>query len=256
MSTQRSIENRRSAYRVQPESVYELDLAILEKRYRVVRGKVADVAIGGAQAQFDIDALEIPGEGERIMLALASERYNFDRTLWARVVASDNAEMARTLSFAFEDDNEPLAPGSEQFFALFNRRASCRHGVTPDDTGLTAIIAPRAAGASVTDGFAATLDDISAAGFSILVPSRADQALADHDELILSLTLPGHAAPRAIPCRVRHRSCQGEVSRYGCAFEWSTDAGSEAYAEMLAGYVRGRLARDARLAPDRRKPAR
>jgi hypothetical protein len=77
----RDVHNRRSAYRVRPESPQELDLAVLEKRYRLVRGKVADVAIGGAQLQFEKDALAPVDTGDRIMLALASERYNFDRTL-------------------------------------------------------------------------------------------------------------------------------------------------------------------------------
>lgn len=248
MTTERNPHNRRSAYRVRPESIHELDLAVLEKRYRLVRGKVADVAIGGVQVQFDKDALAPVDAGDRIMLALASERYNFDRTVWARIVASIEDEHEKTLSVSFEHEDSPLAPCDELFFELFNRRAKYRRVEDRTNSALAARVAPGHAGADTLTDFPVTIRDISSVGISFAVDATGDAALREHDDLLLHLVLPGRNGPQSVPCQVRHRSNHAGETYYGCEFDWSASAAALALIEELVAYVQAHLENDARMA--------
>ncbi len=247
--------NRRSAYRVQPSSVYELDLAILEKRYRVVRVTVADVAIGGAQVQFACDMLNAPLAGERVLLALASESYNFDCTVWARVVASEIAASEHVVSFSFEGDSASLAPGNANFYTLFNRRARYRHLAAAGDPTITASVALTGLDSSLSGSVTVRLDDLSSAGCCVRFVPPIVQSLRKRDQLRLLLTLPGVSGALPVTCRVCHRDEQPAAVRYGCEFEWSADANGQIGAAAIAAYCHERLTPNARLARDRRRNA-
>ena len=248
MTTERSSQNRRTAYRVRPESIHELDLAVLEKRYRLVRGKVSDVAIGGVQVQFDKDAIAPVDPGDRILLALASERYNFDRTVWARIVASIEDGREKTLSVSFEHEDSPLAPCDELFFELFNRRAKYRRVEDGANSALAARVARGHAGADTLTDYPITIRDISSVGISFAVDPASDAALRGHDDLLLHLVLPGHKGPQSVPCLVRHRSTHAGDIYYGCEFDWSASATALALIEELVSYVQEHLENDARMA--------
>jgi hypothetical protein len=248
MAAEGSLENRRTAYRVRPESIHELDLAVLEKRYRLVRGKVADVAIGGVQVQFDKDALAPVDAGDRIQLALASERYDFDRTVWARIVASIEDDREKTLSVSFEDDDGSITSNDEQLFELFNRRAKYRRVEDGAGNALAVRAAPGHAGADTLTDYPVTIRDISSVGICFAVDAVADAALRAHDDLLLHLFLPKHKAAQSVPCQVRRRSTHGGDIYYGCEFDWSASASALALIEELVAYVEAHLESDARMA--------
>ena len=249
MTATRSTGGRRSAYRVRPESVHELDLALLEKRYKVIRGKVADVAIGGIQVQFEKGRIPALAPGERIMLALASDAYDFDGTLWAFIVSTTDEGGEQIVRFAFDSENEPFSPADQSFYQLFNRRAKYRRNEHGSASALTAEVALRTTSAP---RFSAAIRDISNNGVCFAISPQADAELKEVSELVLRLQLPQHALPRSIACLVRRRAADGDLVCYGCEFDWAETIDSPAALEELMAFVVERFVQDMRVSPDRR----
>ncbi len=253
MTVERNLANRRTAYRVRPDSPHELDLAVLERRYRVVRGRIDDVASGGVRAAFGKDALEPASPGERLLLALASERFNFDRKVWARLVSTHDEADERWLCFAFEEDDAgAVMPSGTPNFELFNRRARYRRSWHPDEPAVSARLYPRTQGDAALTGQPGVINDISAHGVCVVLDAVADAALAAHDELLLEFTLPGSDGSHRLPCLRRRREREQDLCYYGCEFDWSGSVTSLELAEQLVAYVQERLVTDPRVTGDRR----
>ena len=212
MATIRGVSNRRSAYRVCPDSVEELDLALLEKKYRLVRGNVADIAFGGAQVEFDKDSAQQLSSGDRIMLALASNRYDFDVTLWARIVSIVESSNEQIVRLSFEDEQEPLRPDTGRFFELFNRRAKYRQDEPGSELLLDASVSPVVDSGDAMPTFPAAIRNISNIGVSLAVDGEADRTLEKHAGLILTIKLPNLEQTQLIACQVRHRDVPPELS--------------------------------------------
>ena len=124
--------NRRTAYRVAPDTEEALDLAILSQRQQLVRAVVEDVAFGGARVRLDRDQATATAlaAGEQITLALRSLRYRYKNHMPARVVSVVESDHAQTLHLAFEGAHADMPTHSNEHFTLFNRRALQR-GVMP-----------------------------------------------------------------------------------------------------------------------------
>jgi hypothetical protein len=252
MTAIRNLSNRRTAYRVRPDSIDELDLALLEKRYKVVRGKVSDIAIGGAQVEFQNVSTEPLEAGDRVQLAVASERYDFDGKIWARIISINGDPTDQVIRFSFEDENEELSPESEEFFALFNRRAIYRRVEREPDTALNAGVSPKVHGDESLRTYPISIRNISGIGVSFEVDREADQKLQSCTDVILSLNLPNHPGMQMISCHVHHRTASSEAILYGCEFDWSGTANSLVLIEDLVAYMLERFEADERLTPDRR----
>ena len=253
MATIRGISSRRSAYRVRPDSVQELDLALLEKKYKLVRGSVADIAYGGAQVEFNKDSAQQITSGDRIMLAIASERYDFDVTLWARVVAHAESADEQVVRLSFEDEEEGLLkPETARFFELFNRRAKFRQMESGSESLCDASVAPEADGSETLPAFPAAIRNISNIGVSFAVTAHADRALEKHGSVVLSLSLPNLAGTKLISCQIRHRTVRDDMFLYGCEFDWNRTADASMVIADLVAYLLERFSIQERLAPDRR----
>lgn len=255
MTAPRDLGGRRSAYRVRPDSVHELDLALLEKRYKVIRGKVADIAIGGVQVQFEKGRIPPLAKGERIMLALASDVYDFDGTMWASIVSTSEQGTDQVVRFSFDTDNAPLNPGDQTFFQLFNRRAKYRRIEQNTESYLTVEVVPRLASAGAAPGFPAAIRDISNNGVCFSVSPEVDAELQHSPELALRLQLPQQPMPRSIACSTRRRAADGDLICYGCEFDWTATPDSPAAVDDLIAYVVERFVQDLRVTPDRRAPS-
>ena len=253
MATIRGIGSRRSAYRVRPDSVQELDLALLEKKYKLVRGNVADIAYGGAQVEFNNDAAQQFASGDRIMLAIASERYDFDVTLWARVVAHAESADEQVVRLSFEDEEEELLkPETARFFELFNRRAKFRQMESGSESLCDATVAPEADGRESVPAFHAAVRNISNIGVSFALTAHADRALEKHGSVVLSLSLPNLVGTKLISCQMRHRTVRDDMILYGCEFDWNRTADASKVISDLIAYLLERFSNKERLVPDRR----
>ncbi len=253
MASIRGIGSRRSAYRVRPDSVQELDLALLEKKYKLVRGNVADIAYGGAQVEFDKDTAQQIASGDRIMLAIASERYDFDMTLWARVVARAEGTDEQVVRLSFEDEEEELLkPETARFFELFNRRAKFRQMESGSESLCDAKVAPDVDGPETAPAFSAAIRNISNIGVSFAVDAEADRLLEKHPRFVLSLNLPNLTGTKLIFCQMRHRSVRSDMSLYGCEFDWNRTADASTVIADLVAYLLERFSNPKRIAPDRR----
>ena len=253
MTAARSLNTRRKAYRVRPDSVDELDFALLEKRYKVVRGKVSDIAIGGAQVEFQDGSAQPLESGARVQLAVASERYDFDAKIWARIVSSNGDPTDQIVRFSFETENEALNPESEKFFELFNRRAIYRRVENDPDTTLEAGVSPKVDGDESLQTYPISVRNISSIGVSFAIESETDQKLRACTDLIISVNLPNHPGLQMIACQVRHRTSKGELYFYGCEFDWAATANSLAIIEDMVAYLLEHFDAVDRLTADRRE---
>lgn len=246
-STDRTPRIRRRAYRVRPESLEELDLAVLERRYKVVRGEVADVTSGGARVSFERSAAPAIADEESVLLAIASDRYDVDATLRAVLVDVVDDGHRRAYRFAFDAD-APLGDQGAALFSLFNRRAAWRRPATAEPA-LSARARPLAGGPATSVPI--TVTDLSAVGLGFRVPGDAPSWLLEAAAFTLELALPGGPSEH-LACRVRRR--EAHTGRLACEFDWqSTPDAAERAARILA-WVQAQMAGDRRLAPDRRCP--
>lgn len=236
---------RRRAYRVRPDSLEELDLAVLERRFKVVRGEVADVASGGVQVSFDAAEAPAIDAGGEVLLAVASERYDVDATLNAVLVDSREVGGRRACRFAFDAD-EPLADCDTALFALFNRRAAWRCPAA--DAGEVGVRALPAGGAE-GEPHALELTDVSALGLCCRVHGPVPEWLRAADTLEIEVVFPEGGAER-LPCHVVRRAT--DATTLACAFDWNAVPDAAARATRVVGRVLERMAADRRLAPDRR----
>ena len=243
-----SAANRRPAYRVRPDSDEELDLEMLAKRQQLIRAEVADVAIGGAQVRYGSADTPKLVNGDRVILTMTSSRYDFDGTVPARVVATSEGSKERIVHLSFEHEDVRLNKRSDEFFELFNRRATYR-GVEPDPSAdLNATVSPQASGTESLNEFPVSIRNISNFGVSLAVDPDTDRALHSHLNLRLSLELPGDDSAKSITCRVRHRSAVGGLFYYGCEFDWGATLNSLVVVEDLVAYMLERFEQDERIA--------
>ena len=236
-------DGRRGSYRVRPQSLNELDLAILEKRYRVVRATVIDIAIGGARLAFPADGIDGGAPGESLLLAVASEHYDVDRTLRARVVTSTRTDDVLTLCVAFDSALVAADLPAGSLYALFNRRSQYRHHAG------ARVLSAALHSAYGTLVVPVTLLDIAGGGASVLVDVTDDLRIVDQApwQLAIETTLPG--PPLRLRCHSLRREPASDGIRHACQFD------EEDAASLLE--MRGVLGReqdaDARIAPDRRR---
>lgn len=231
--------NRRAAYRVAPDAIDALELAILSQRQQLVRTVVEDVAFGGARVRLARAEAAASGfsAGEQVTLALRSARYQYKNHMLARVVSVLEDDSAQTLRLAFEGAHADMPMESNHHFALFNRRALQRGVIPAAGVDLEAEVTP----SEVTDRslrvYQVGVRNISNVGISLRVNAGANQALNNHDELSLTLRLPGRQGVRRIACHVRHRVGEEAEFIYGCEYDWNATIDPLAVAEELLDFM-------------------
>ena len=170
-------ENRRSAYRVCPESTNDLDLAILGQRQELYRGKVADVAIGGARVTLDSEDAPELDLGSRINLAVSSKRYDYSAEIAAHVVSTTPAGSEQSVGLRFDDEHGELSALGESICQLFNRRSFRRSARAGPDVDFAASVIPRTSGTDSQGHWPVTVCDLSNVGASVMVDARTHSAL-------------------------------------------------------------------------------
>lgn len=237
MSNGLASDNRRGAYRVQPESADELDLAILAQRHHLVRSEVTDVAVGGAQIRLDKASAPPLVSGERVTVAMTSARYNYTSEMPARIVWTSEDAAEQTVHLSFEGHHVQLKERGEDVFSIFNRRTMYR-GVTPPATSdFHAMVSPNTVGDSALRSHAVAIRNISNVGVSLIISAATHRALHDQEDISLSLQLPDKTAASRIACHVRHRSPDGDSFIYGCEYDWSATTDPLAVVEDLVEYM-------------------
>ncbi len=229
--------NRRAAYRVAPDAVDALDLAILSQRQQLVRAVVEDVAFGGARVRLAREQASGLTAGEQVTLAMRSVRYQYKNHMLARVVSVVEGDSAHTVHLAFEGAHTDMPMHSNDHFALFNRRALQRGVVPAAGIDLEAEVTP----SEVTDRnlrvYPVGVRNISNVGISLKVGASANHALSGHDELSLTLRLPGSQGIRRIACHVRHRLHDDAEFIYGCEYDWNATIDPLTVAEELLDFT-------------------
>lgn len=231
--------NRRTAYRVTPDSPDALDLTILSQRQQLVRAVIDDVAVGGARVRIDqalaADARLSPGE--QVTLALRARRYDYENNMPARVVGISDGESAQTLHLVFAGQHADTTMQNNKHYALFNRRALQRGVIPASGVGLEAEVMPSEVTERNMRSYAVGVRNISNIGISLRMSAGIHQALSTYDELSLALRLPGRVV-RRIACRVRHRMVDNSDFIYGCEYDWNETIDPLTAADELLDFVR------------------
>ena len=249
-SKPRSSSIRRGAYRVRPDSQDELEMAVLENRYKVVRGYVGDVSYGGVQVLFKPGQEPALEQGEAVVLAVSSERYDFDTQLHAKLVAEHDESQGRLYRFAFDNAADELAAERTEIYDLFNRRATYRPSAGL--AGTPAFVSAEQIEADENKPVRVTVRDISAGGVSFSVEVGDTAWLAACEHLRLDITLPGQTHEERLDCRINRRPTNDGIVR--CEFDWELTEDAKDCAARLLDYISDQLTEDERLSPDRRYP--
>lgn len=231
--------NRRAAYRVATDAENALDLAILDQRRQLVMAVVEDVAFGGVRVRLAHSEAGASGlaTGAQIALSLNSSRYQYKNHMLARVVAISDTERARIVRLAFEGAHADMPMHSNQHFALFNRRTLQRGVVPANGVNLEAEVTPAEASDRSLRVYPVAVRNLSNVGISLKVSAGANQSLSKHDELSLTLRLPGSDGVRRIACHVRHRHGDEQEYVYGCEYDWHATLDPLAVAEELLEFM-------------------
>lgn len=231
--------NRRSAYRVTPDIDGDLNLAIVSQRRQLVMAVIDDVAFGGARvrlarSQASETALST---GAQVTLALSAPRYQYRNHMLARVVSMRDSGDAQTIHLAFEGAHADMPMHSNQHFSLFNRRSLQRGVVPPAGVNLDAEVTPSEVSDRSLRVYPVGVRNLSNVGISLKVNAGANQTLCQHDELSLTLRLPGREGVRRIACHVRHRYSDAQDFIYGCEYDWNATIDPLAVAEELLEFM-------------------
>jgi hypothetical protein len=231
--------NRRAAYRVAPDAEAALDLMIVDQRRQLVNTVVENVAFGGARVRLDRAQAVETGlmTGTQVTLALRSPRYAYKNHMLARVVSIFDADHAQTVGLAFEGAHPDNPMQNNHHFALFNRRTLQRGVVPASGLNLEAEVTPSEVSDRSLRIYPVGIRNISNVGVSLRVTAGAHQALGHHDELSLTLRLPGRDGVRRIACQVRHRLGEEPDFIYGCEYDWNATIDPLAVAEELLEFM-------------------
>jgi len=234
-----SQRNRRAAYRVAPTTAETLDLAIVSQGRQLVHTLVQDVAFGGARVRLDREQATVTAlsAGEQVTLAMRSLRYQYKNHMLARVVSIFEDDGAHTVRLAFEGAHADMPMHSNDHFALFNRRALQRGMMPAAGLNLEAEITPSEVSDRSLRVYPVGVRNISNVGISLRLNAGANQALNGHDELSLTLRLPGREGVRRIACHVRHRLNEEAEFIYGCEYDWTATIDPLAVAEELLDFM-------------------
>ena len=241
MSSVITQDDRRSAYRVQPADVDELDLAMLAQRQRLVHGEVTDVRNGGACVRFDRDTSPNFASGDPVTLSLNSQRHNYTGEVQARIVSATDESSKRIVHLSFEEQHENITGKSREYFELFNRRAAYRSIKPADSVQFNAAVAPDINDGASVEVYPVSIRNISNTSIAFDVNETIHKVLQHHAALRLSLEFPKEEQASTIACRVRHRTAITGAFIYGCEYDWSATANSLAVVENIVTYIMERL---------------
>ncbi len=244
MSSVMTQDDRRTAYRVQPADVDELDLAMLAQRQRLVHGEVTDVSNGGACVRFDKGAPPNLSVGDMVVLSVVSQRRSYAGEMPARIVSATDDPDGQVVHLSFDEQCEKITGKSKDYFELFNRRAQYRGIEHNDAVDLNATIAPDSTDDPAPAAFPVSIRKISNSNVAFDVDEPAHDVLRHHRALILALQFPKEEQASTITCRVRHRTPIAGSYIYGCKYDWSATSDSLAVVENIVNYVLKRLVTD------------
>lgn len=232
--------NRRSAYRVVPDSPDALHIDVLSQRQNLVRAVIEDVAISGARIRLErAPALQAQlSAGEPVTLAMRSLQHNYDQTRAARVIKVCDEETSQTVHLAFASEHATTPMPNDTPYALFNRRALPRGIMPASGVGLEAEVMPSDVTARNVRSYAVGVRNFSHVGINLCLSASIHRALSQYDELSLTLRLPGRPSVHRIACQVRHRRVDAEDFVYGCAYDWSETMDPHAVAKELLDFMR------------------
>ena len=108
MSSALTQDDRRSAYRVQPADVDELDLAMLAQRQSLVHGEVTDVSNGGACVRFDKKTSPALKVGDTVVLSVVSQRRSYAGEMPAHIVSSTEDSDGQIVHLSFDEEHEKV----------------------------------------------------------------------------------------------------------------------------------------------------
>lgn len=235
-----TLNNRRAAYRVVPDSRDALHMDVLSQRQDLVQAVIEDVAVSGARIRLErAPALQAQlRAGEQVTLALRSPRYDYDQAIAARVVEVCENATSQTVRLAFTEAHTPMPEPDHMPYTLLNRRALPRDIMPASGVGLDAEVMPSEVTARNVRSYTVGVGDFSHVGINLRLSASSHRALCEHDELSLTLRLPGRPSVHRIACQVRHRRVDDGDYIYGCAYDWNGTIDPQAVAKELLDFMR------------------
>lgn len=101
---------------------------------------------------------------------------------------------------------------------------------------LRASVSPQSGPGSMTE-HAVRVRNLSSDGISLNLDSEVAQALADVDELMVTLGAPDGDRSYTIACMIRSRTALDDVVVYSCEYDWSATMDPLGVVEDLLEYM-------------------
>jgi len=242
MNAESLASNRRSIYRVHPESNDRIALALLTPRGEVAAKEIVDLTINGACTRFPRTTTPAIGAGDRVTLLVRSPGLSEHTAVEATVVKGVEMESEWRYRFRFDRAGQLLRRASGDCYTLFNRRANSR-GVkpAPDDELSVEVRLPPQFGDDTL--YPARVRNISVNGVCIEVDGDLDADLMDTEVVDVRIVLPGGEVIET-GARVRHRAEQDGVICYGLKFVWAGPHLSLDHMEAILEYMLERFDSD------------
>ena len=211
--------DRRGAYRVQPDKDASVAMAISTPGGDIWADEIVDLSLEGAHTRFPVGPTPVLAPGARVEVLVNSPQFRDGMTLQARVVACTLKNGGRDYRFRFEQPESLERHGSEELFALFNRRGAWR-GVEPsEEDPLFASIYLAPDRLDDDEAHVVRVQNISTQGMCIIADPDLDDTLQLIESVRVDMELPGVESSLDLIARVRYRCKRGGVVLYGLYFD-------------------------------------
>ncbi len=230
----------RTAYRVAPADIEQLELVVSGGFGKMIKGQVVDLSNGGVGAKFDREQAPVLAIGDELELAFYWCDQEFESLgIQAQVVSRNDAEHSVRYGFAFL---ESPSLGHVTLHQIFNKRGAYRAKPEPGEEVEVQVSAHNQALKEPL--LTATLSDISVIGMGISTGPGQDAILKDHPVVDVTFKLPGASKLRTLAARIVARELRGHVIHYGLQFSRAMSQHLSTEEDEIAAFVKRRERED------------
>ncbi len=208
-------QNRRRAYRYQPEPVMEPIFSILHGDQRCKAERVIDINARGARvAVNEQDKINLAADA-RLRASIMAPGLDGCVDIEARVVFNAINSGQQLLALAFDMVPDVADRIDPAFFRVFNRRGDMR---SSDESSISAVLVTDDEAEEPEHGLMLNVVNHSDRGIGFMVDEHADIHVRGRKALRLTIASKSTGGPHQLTAHVQHRATRAGAVYYGCSF--------------------------------------
>ena len=203
-------DDRRGAYRVNPDTYHEPALVIAGGGREAVPERVADINLRGTKLVFAAGEAPQAPPGREVLVRVNASELDGEVEITARTVFSANRGAHTVMGFLFVTLPEALSRADGSFFTTFNRRGNRREA---GELSGTVAINPEGGDA---DALIVRIDNFSGTGIGFFVDEQSARVLETLDVLKLVVQFNESGEQRELAAEIVHRAESERGIYFGC----------------------------------------